>query len=74
MPEYRLVCSVVVQKAKTMRTRPIFHQWGLVFEVEYDPDIIMPEEVVQSVEQAGRQCAMGDWRPKHGRYTARVVA
>lgn len=71
--EYRLVATVNVNGSKVVRTRPIFHEWGLKFQVQFNEDIITRGELIQSVEYAGEQCGMGSWRPKHGRFEAIVV-
>jgi len=67
--EYRLVAAVNVGGKKVIRTRPCFQNWKLRFTVKFNPEIILPAEVCQSVDLAGQQCGMGSWRPKHGRFT-----
>lgn len=59
---------VTVSRSKVMRARPIFRDWECTFTVAYDTDQINREEVIKAIEDAGQQCGIGDWRPKHGRF------
>ena len=49
-----------------MRTRPIFPQWELKFDIEYFPDQVSKKTVVDWVALAGRVIGLSDWRPQHG--------
>ena len=59
---------VVVNKSRIMRTRPIFHNWSLNFVVNYMPDIINKEDLIEFVNKAGKMIGLSDWRPKYGRF------
>jgi hypothetical protein len=59
--------------AKVMRTRPIFREWSALVEMQYDPDVLNLREVEEIVVDAGKLVGIGDWRPKHGRFEAKVV-
>lgn len=62
-PNYMHRAAVRVKQSKVMRTRPIFHQWGCTLSVTVDTTVIEPEQVVTSLEMAGKLIGIGDWRP-----------
>jgi hypothetical protein len=66
--KHRLCKVVAVQRNRVMRTRPIFRSWSATIALEVNPELLNDEQVTQAVMVAGRQCGMGDWRPKHGRF------
>lgn len=66
-PDHRLVVPVNVQKAKIMRTRPMFKDWTAEFEVHLDLDQANENSLKNWLDQAG-QCGFGDWRPQYGRF------
>lgn len=49
-----------------MRTRPIFNEWELKFDVPFFPDLVNKKTVVDWVALAGRVIGLSDWRPQHG--------
>lgn len=59
---------VKVGQAAVMRTRPIFHDWSLEFEVKYLPSTIDREHVIRALERGGSEVGLGDWRPRYGRF------
>lgn len=59
---------VVVNKSRIMRTRPIFNNWSVEFIVNFMPNIINKEDVVEFIKRAGRIIGLSDWRPKYGRF------
>jgi hypothetical protein len=63
---------VKVGMAKVVRRRPIFHQWKATFNVEIDPTVLDVRQVELAVNTAGRLLGMGDWRPRYGRFVAKV--
>jgi len=63
-----LRASVVVNRNRIMRTRPIFRNWSLEFTVHYLTDIFDKEQVIATVKTAGRIIGLSDWRPKYGRF------
>ncbi len=71
--QYVHVAGVRVGMAKVMRTRPIFREWSALVEMQYDPDVLNLREVEEIVVDAGKLVGIGDWRPKHGRFEAKVV-
>jgi hypothetical protein len=68
------VRSVKVGQARVMRTRPIFPEWSVEFEVEFDSAIIDPDVLTQILENAGRYIGLGEFRKLYGRFTADVEA
>lgn len=68
MSEFRDIRGVKTQTARVMRCRPIFHRWRATFTLTFQPDIIDADEVRQSLEDAGQQAALGDYRPRYGRF------
>ena len=59
---------VKVQTSKVLRTRPIFPDWKLTFEVAYMPDQIEERDLDQAMETAGYIKGLGDYRPEFGRF------
>lgn len=64
--------SVKVGTARVIRTRPIFHTWGLTVTGSLNTDEIDPDAFEQIVSTAGSLVGLGDWRPRFGRFEARV--
>ena len=60
--------SVKVSQSRVMRTRPIWREWSLKFEVSYMADIFNKSEVVALLKVAGEIICLGDYRPKFGRF------
>lgn len=69
--------SVVVQRARLMRCRPIFPEWSVVAEMVYDEAIIDKAHLLQIANTTGALVGMGDFRPEKGgdfgRFTAEEV-
>lgn len=57
-----------VRANSVMRTRPRFNRWSLEFEVSYDATLIDQSDIDEALATAGRLCALGDWRPRFGRF------
>lgn len=66
--EFVDVRGVKVGTARVMRTRPIFRNWRLSFDVSYNPELVNPEQVQLAVADAGAQVGLCDYRPKFGRF------
>lgn len=60
---------VTVNQRKVARTRPRFDQWELKFTVSLNPDIIDPQDVIATIERAGEQVGLSDFRPRYGLFT-----
>lgn len=65
---FRKVAPVRVGQARVMRTRPMFKDWSLTFEIQYLPEIIDAEQIKDAVVIAGRIIGLCDWRPNYGRF------
>lgn len=65
--------SVVVKKARTIRVRPWFHDWALDFTLLYDEKLFDPQQVRDIVTTCGNYIGLGEWRPRHGRFDAKVL-
>lgn len=65
---------VRVGTQRVRRTRPIFRTWALEVEAELDPALLNPEELQGIVDSAGAMVGLGDYRPRYGRFDARVEA
>ncbi len=57
-----------VNRAPILRTRAIFRQWSLKFELDFDPAVLNRKQVVELIETAGRMIGMCESRPECGRY------
>jgi len=62
------VNAVVVNRARIMRTRPIFYDWALEFAVTFNDELINQRDLVQIIEIAGSQIGLSDFRPRFGRF------
>lgn len=65
---FRFVAPVVVNRARIMRTRPIFNNWSVKFNVSYDDSQVDESQVLKWLEDAGQQVGLCDWRPRYGRF------
>jgi hypothetical protein len=60
--------GVRVKQSRVIRSRPMFPEWAVSFEIQWDSSIIKSEsDVLDIVADAGR-AGIGDWRPKFGRF------
>jgi len=66
--EFVDVRSVKVGQARVMRTRPIFRNWSIEFELLFDSDQVNAENILGAVCDAGKQVGLCDFRPKFGRF------
>lgn len=64
--------TVGVQRARTTRTRPIFHPWKATLLVEVDPVVFDLDTLATMWADAGRYAGLGEMRPVYGRYNATV--
>jgi len=56
--------AVTVQRAKTMRTRPIFPSWEAKFEILLNTEIMSEMEFKRILERAGFEYGVGELRPQ----------
>ena len=65
--------GVKVGQARVIRTRPKFDQWACEFSLEFNPEVLDHDEVVQGVTDAGNLKGLCDYRPRHGRFETEVI-
>ena len=70
--EFTHTVGVKVGMAKVMRTRPMFRNWNLLATAQFDPDVLNLRDIEEIANDAGKLVGLGDWRPKHGRFSAVV--
>lgn len=69
---YRLMASVKVGTSRVMRCRPIFRDWAAQAEGVLDTQQLDPADLTEIAEIAGQLVGLGDWRPRYGRFAAKV--
>lgn len=69
---FRHVASVKVQQSRTMRTRPQFREWEVAAMGVMDTKLMDIPDLRAFADTAGRMIGLGDWRPRFGRFEARV--
>lgn len=60
--------GVGVNGKRVMRARPIFPEWRLAFELNYDPETIEGSQIEEALRKAGQLLGIGDYRPRFGRF------
>jgi len=60
--------TVKIGTSKTVRTRPIFHDWECSFVAFLDPVKMDTDILKEVVENAGKYVGLGDYRPRYGRF------
>lgn len=69
---WRHMASVKVGTARTMRCRPWFPEWRVQAEGVLDPSVLELDDLATIADNAGSLIGLGDWRPRFGRFTAKV--
>lgn len=64
---FRLTVRAKIKQSSVMRTRPIFPQWDLSFEVRFSPEHVNLRDLKDWIEYAITNEGLSDWRPKYGR-------
>lgn len=64
--------SVGVQRARTMRTRPIFTDWEARLPIEVDLNVFDVDTLRAVWEDAGRYAGIGEMRPIFGHFAATI--
>lgn len=65
---------VKIQMSKTLRTRPKFPiGWKLDIPIMFDEVAVDRAQIVRCMERAGEAIGLGDFRPRFGRFTVKVV-
>lgn len=60
---------VGVESRLTLRTRPIFREWGLVATFLIVPEVLGVSDLKNFATQAGMLKGLGDYRPEFGKFT-----
>jgi hypothetical protein len=64
--------SVGVQRARTMRTRPVFQDWQAELAVEVDSTVFDLDTLRNIWREAGVYVGIGDMRPVYGRFAGTI--
>jgi hypothetical protein len=70
---YADIRSVKQQKARIMKTRPIFPNWVIVPTIAYDTAVFNEPDIIRIAELAGRYVGLGDFRQRFGRFDVEVL-
>ena len=66
---------ISVQKNRVLRTRARFEDWGCIFVVDADDEVVDRDDIVRWLKMAGKRMGIGDWRPqKSGQFGRFQVA
>jgi hypothetical protein len=71
--EYTLTKPVRVQSARTLRCRPLFREWSLEFVGRLDESLLDFDAFKTIVARAGQMIGLCDFRPRYGRFEAKVA-
>jgi hypothetical protein len=69
---FRHLASVTVGTKRVMRYRPVFREWSTEADGILDPAVIDLTDLETIAVTAGQMVGLCDWRPRYGRFTARV--
>lgn len=58
--------SVVIARQRVMAYRPKFTVWSVTCQLTFDENILDPVDIQQSLDNAGRYCGIGGFRPEKG--------
>lgn len=64
---------VKVSGKQILRTRPIFHEWSLVFHIMIDEQVLDDRSIFGIVETAGKYVGLGEKRPRLGRFNVERI-
>jgi len=56
--------TVVIQRSRVVKFRPVIKEWKLNFEMIYNPDLIDPDFIKQILTEAGQRIGLLDFRPQ----------
>jgi hypothetical protein len=65
-PIIREDCVRVGMGSADLRYRPQFDQWSVALVIEYDADLLRPEDILNLIDRAGFGVGIGEWRPEKG--------
>lgn len=64
--------SVRVGQSRVDRTRPIFNNWQVEFELIIDTDVLDLDDAKRIIRDAGTFAGFGDYRKLYGRYSVDI--
>ena len=70
---FRDVRDGVIGQARVNISRPRFNHWRIDFNLEYDPQVFNPEDLIAIMDTAGRYIGLCDYRPRYGRFESMVI-
>lgn len=59
----RFIKPVVVQRAKTISCRPIFHNWSINFDLEFEREVWDVNEIKTVLQTMSNRIGFGVWTP-----------
>lgn len=65
-PIVREDCVTVGMGSADLRYRPQFDNWSADLSIEYDADLLQPQDIVNLIDRAGFGVGIGEWRPEKG--------
>ncbi|SRR5712691_664368 len=71
-PNFVDMRSVRVGTSRVDRTRPIFYDWQVDFDLLVDPEILSEDEIRRILSDSGTLSGFGDYRKMYGRYKANL--
>lgn len=72
--QFALTVAVKIGQSKVMRTRPLFREWALEFNVRFEDNIVDEISLLAWFDTAGFEVGLGNWRPRFGLFTAAKAA
>ena len=71
--EFASEAMVKVGQSKVERTRPMFNEWSIPFDVEYETEILSRDDVIHFVTLLGNRVGIFDWRPRYGKFFTEIL-
>lgn len=72
--EHFVTTAVRKQGGRIVTDRPMLRDWELDFSVQYDEEEVPLEVIKDVLDNAGKRCGIGDWRPaKKGKFGKFIV-
>lgn len=68
--KYRDCRVMKINNSSILRTRPRFDTWQIEFFVNFEEKQIDMEDIIQSIDFAGKYVGLCDSRPKYGQFVA----
>jgi hypothetical protein len=70
--DYKDVRLMKINNSSVLRTRPRFETWKIEFDINYEESLLAIEDIIQSLDFAGRYVGLCDSRPKYGQFSVKV--